>query len=141
MLVEWSLKIKGRSRFEVKRPGKEDHSHFQRIKLNNFTASLWDTRKEVLYPISIAVEAVMLSLAQKIQYFIWAVLLMSSTILFSTNSWLITYFEGAQKDNPPRVGQVCKNLHLNNCLESIVVLISPEGKIIYWQGWSVLDNG
>ena len=36
--------------------GKEDHSHSQQIKLKNFTVSLWDTRKEVLHPISIAVE-------------------------------------------------------------------------------------
>ena len=27
--------------------GKEDHSHFQPIKLNNFTVSHWDTRKEL----------------------------------------------------------------------------------------------
>ena len=37
--------------------GKEDHSHSQQIKLNNFTISLLDMRKEVLYPISIAIEA------------------------------------------------------------------------------------
>ena len=36
---------------------KEDHSHSQQNKFNNFTVSLWDTRKEVLHPISIATEA------------------------------------------------------------------------------------
>ena len=36
---------------------KEDHSHFQQIKLNKFTVSLWHTRKEVLYPITIAIKA------------------------------------------------------------------------------------
>ena len=56
MLAEWSFKIR-RNRFEVKDKGKEDHSHSQQIKLNNFTVSLWDIRKEVLYPISIAFEA------------------------------------------------------------------------------------
>ena len=45
--------------FQTKREkGKEDHGHSQQIKLNNFTFSLWDKRKEVLYPISIAMEAV-----------------------------------------------------------------------------------
>ena len=34
--------------------GKEDHGHSQQIKLNNFNISLWDKRKEILYPISTA---------------------------------------------------------------------------------------
>ena len=37
--------------------GKEDHGHSQQIKLNNFDISLWDKRKEILYPISIATKA------------------------------------------------------------------------------------
>ena len=37
--------------------GKEDHGHSQQIKLNNFNISLWDKRKEILYPISIATKA------------------------------------------------------------------------------------
>ena len=34
---------------------KEDYSHSQQLIWNNFTVSLWDMRKEVLYPISIAI--------------------------------------------------------------------------------------
>ena len=37
--------------------GKEDHDHSQQIKLNNFVVSLWNKRKEILYPISTATEA------------------------------------------------------------------------------------
>ena len=38
--------------------GKEDPGHSQQIKVNSFTVSLLDKRREVLYPISIAMEAV-----------------------------------------------------------------------------------
>ena len=37
--------------------GKEDHGHSQQIKLNTFNISLWDKRKEILYPISITTKA------------------------------------------------------------------------------------
>ena len=37
--------------------GKEDHSYSQQIKLNTLTVSFLDMRKEILYPISIAIEA------------------------------------------------------------------------------------
>ena len=47
------------NKFEFKRwKKKEDHGHSQQIKLYNFTVSLWDKRKEVLYLISFAMEAV-----------------------------------------------------------------------------------
>ena len=36
--------------------GKEDHNHSQQMKLNTFTVSFWDMRKDVIYPISIEVE-------------------------------------------------------------------------------------
>ena len=39
---------------ESRNEGKEGHCHSQQIKQNNFTVSLWDKRKEVLYPISSA---------------------------------------------------------------------------------------
>ena len=57
MLAGWSMKIKRETDLKSRDEGKEDHSHSQQIKLNNFTVSLWDMRREVLYPISIAMKA------------------------------------------------------------------------------------
>ena len=33
---------------KIRDEGKEDHSHSQQIKLNNFNVSLWDKRKEIV---------------------------------------------------------------------------------------------
>ena len=49
MLAEWSLKIRGRNRFKVKRLRRRRPQPLQQNKSNNFTVSLWDTRKEVLW--------------------------------------------------------------------------------------------
>ena len=56
MLAEWSMKKERETDLKSRDEGKEDHGLSQQIKLNNFTVSLWDKRKEVLYPISIAME-------------------------------------------------------------------------------------
>ena len=37
---------------------KEKKTHSQQVKLNNFNINLWDKRKDIFYPISIATEAV-----------------------------------------------------------------------------------
>ena len=42
---------------KIKDEGKEDQGNSQKIKLNNFTVTLWDKRKEILNPISTATEA------------------------------------------------------------------------------------
>ena len=47
-------KVKKETDLKIWDEGKEDHDHSQQIKLNNFTVSLWDKRKEILYPISTA---------------------------------------------------------------------------------------
>ena len=59
MLANWSMEIKRERDTDLKTwdEGKEDHGHSQQIKLNNFNISLWDKRKEILYPISIATKA------------------------------------------------------------------------------------
>ena len=58
MLAEWSFENKEEEKdLKSRDKVKEDHSNSQQIKSNNFTASLWDTRKEILYPISITIEA------------------------------------------------------------------------------------
>ena len=50
--------VKGETDLKVWDEGKKDHGHSQQIKLNKFIISLWDKRKEILYPISsIATEA------------------------------------------------------------------------------------
>ena len=48
---------KREKQIEVKRLGKEDHSQSKQIKSNSFTVSLWNKRKEVLYPISFEMKA------------------------------------------------------------------------------------
>ena len=50
--------VKTETDLKIRDEGKEDHCHSQQIKLNNFAVSLWDKRKEILYQISIATEAV-----------------------------------------------------------------------------------
>ena len=59
MLVNWSMEIKRERETDLKTwyAGKEDHGHSQQIKLNNSNIILWDKRKEILYPISIATKA------------------------------------------------------------------------------------
>ena len=49
--------VKTETDLKIQDEGKEDHGHSQQIKLNNFAVSLWDKRKEILYPISTATEA------------------------------------------------------------------------------------
>ena len=57
MLAEWSLKIERKKKdLKSRNKGKEEHRHSQQIKLNNFTVSFLDMRKEVLHPISIAIK-------------------------------------------------------------------------------------
>ena len=59
IMVNWSMEIKRERETDLKTrdEGKEDHGHSQQIKLNNFNISLWDKRKEILYPISIVTKA------------------------------------------------------------------------------------
>ena len=55
MLALWSMEIKD-SRFKERVKLKEkDHSHWQQIKLNKFTVSLWVKRRENLNPISMCI--------------------------------------------------------------------------------------
>ena len=49
--------VKTETDLKIPDEGKKDHGHSQQIKLNNFAVSLWDKRKEILYPISTATEA------------------------------------------------------------------------------------
>ena len=49
--------VKTERDLKIRDEGKEDHDHSQQIKLNNFAVSLWNKRKEILYPISTATEA------------------------------------------------------------------------------------
>ena len=49
--------VKTERDLKIRDEGKEDHDHSQQIKLNNFAVSLWNKRKEMLYPISTATEA------------------------------------------------------------------------------------
>ena len=56
-LVYEDIKKKKKTDLKTSDEGKEDYGHSQQIKLNNFTVSLWDKRKEILYPILDAIEA------------------------------------------------------------------------------------
>ena len=65
--------------------GKEDHGRSQQIKLNNFAVSLWDKRREVLYPISILIYYI-LSESFKVQgvsHLIWRTITQDMQINFS----------------------------------------------------------
>ena len=51
-LVYGNVTRKRETDLKIWNEGKEDQGHSQQIKLNNFNISLWDKRKEILYPIS-----------------------------------------------------------------------------------------
>ena len=53
--------VKTDTDLKIRDEGKEDHCHSQQIKLNNFGVSLWDKGKEILYPISTATAAAVLT--------------------------------------------------------------------------------
>ena len=61
MLTNWSMEIKREREKQIwKHEMKEKKTMAtpnKSIKLNNFNISLWDKRKEILYPVSIATKA------------------------------------------------------------------------------------